>query len=243
MAVFNSFSDILPDPVNKITDAGNLDPSGNAGPGFASMRFRSSKDTQVSRTISGRGVGRDSGSHRWEIDINYHPMLRSQFDPIDAFLGARNGRLSPFYVILPQHTKPKDPTFATFVTTNVISVNGAHNAGSSTLLIDAIPNIPGSAKPGDIINISDPTNVNHKKVYKITRVENTANFQAGTPQPTSRQLRLHLNPPLERNVADNAIVVFINPKFRVIMKSDVQEYDLNTDNLYSFSLALEEIQP
>lgn len=244
MAIFNSFSDVLPDPVNKITDAGNLDTvAGNAGPGFASMRLRSSKDTQVSRTISGRGVARESGSHRWEIDINYHPMLRAQFDSIDAFLGSRNGRLNPFYVILPQHTKPKDATFAEFAKNTTISVNGVHNAGNSILNIDAVPDMSGTPKPSDIINIFDPANSNHQKAYKITRVETSTNYQAGTVAPTLKQFRIHINPPLERNVSDNSVIRFINPKFRVILRTDVQEYDLNTDNLYSFSLQLDEIQP
>ena len=34
--------------------------------------------------------------------------------------------------------------------------------------------------------------------------------------------------------------VYTNPKIRVILKSDVQEYSLGTNNLYTFALNLEE---
>lgn len=243
MAIFNSFSDILPDPIYKITDAGSLDQtSGSAGPGFASMRLRSVKESQVSRTKSGRGIHRGPDSQNWEIDITYHQMLRSQFDPVDAFLLSR-GRLLPFFVVLPQHSKPKDPVFAAYAAANSITVNGAHNAGSSVLNIKSATTISGDPKPKDLITISDPANANHLKAYMITRVETAALYQAGTTAPTTAQRRIHISPPLERNTADNSVVNFISPKIRVIPKGDVQEYDLNTDNLYNFSLSLEEIQP
>jgi hypothetical protein len=48
---------------------------------------------------------------------------------------------------------------------------------------------------------------------------------------------------MSRAVASGAIINFINPQFRVIQKGDTMEYDLDTDNLYQFSLSLEEILP
>lgn len=244
MVTFSSFSDILPDPVFKITDAGSLDTvNGNAGPGFASVKLSSNKDTQVSRTISGRGVHRESGSHHWEISINYNPMLRAQFDPVEAFLESRNSRLNPFYVILPQYSKPKDSTFASFLSTRVMSTTAAYNAGVSNMMIGSNAVIQGNPKPGDVFNIIDPTNTNHQKAYRVTRVETNTLYQASTTQPSTQQKRIHFNPPLERNVSSGSVVLFINPKFRVVTKGDVLEFDLNTDNLYSFSLSLEEIQP
>ena len=51
---------------------------------------------------------------------------------------------------------------------------------------------------------------------------------------------IYFTPNLSRATSDNSIVVFKNPKIRVILKSDVQEYALGTNNLYKFSLNLEE---
>jgi hypothetical protein len=246
MATFNSFATILPDPVYKITDAGNTDASGQPGPGFASVAFQSNGDTQVSRTISGRGVHRDQGTHFWAFTITYHKMTREQFDPVDAFLGARNARKKAFYVVLPQHAKPKQPAFAAYVLSNpnLLVSEFAVEAGISAVMIKTTNNtaISGNPRPGDFFNIEDATNANHLKTYKITRVETDQLYQAGTTAPTASRKRIHFEPPLQRAIAANAKIVF-TPKFRVIMKGDLREYQLDTDNLYNFGLQLEEIQP
>ena len=246
MATFTSFANILPDPANPITDAGDTSSSGTPGPGFSAIGFSSVTDTQVSRTVSGRGVQRDGGSQHWEFTISYNPMFRFQFDPIDTFLLGRNPRRDPFYVILPQHAKPKDPAFATSAANNVYAVrnSASQEAGTNVLTIYTNGNVSGTPKPGDVFNLNDSGDYNHQKAYKITAVETTNYYQAGTPQPGSNEFRIHISPPLQRTLqAEPTLVTFINPKFRVIAKADVQEYQLNTDNLYSFSLSLEEIQP
>jgi len=241
MATFTAFSNILPDPANPITDAGDISPTGTPGPGFSALNFQSVTDTQVSRTISGRGIQRDGGSQHYEFTISYNPMFRSQFDPVDTFLAGRNPRRDPFYVILPQYSRPKDLTFNGI---NNTYVRTAHEAGSSTLKVwHNTANFVGKLRPGDMFNIVDPADFNHQKVYKVTTVETYDYYQAGTTQPPRNELRLGISPPLQRYANDNARVIVVNPKFRVISKSDVQEHSINTDNLWSFSLAVEEIQP
>lgn len=243
MATFTTFSNILPDPVSKITDQGDIDATGVAGPGFAAINFTSNGDTQVSRTNSGRGVHRDQGVQFWSFSIKYNPMMRDQFDPVDAFLASRNARRDPFFVVLPQYSKPKSAAFATFAAANIIRNKGAYNSGATNMMVDTGVSFTSYAKPGDMFTISDPTNANHLKVYKVTRVETPARYQAATTVPLAAEMRIHFDPPLQRNTADNSVINFINPKFRVITKSDLREHALDTDNLYQFSLDLEEIQP
>ena len=243
MATFNSFSNTLPDPLNKITDQGDLDASGTAGPGFSAMQFTSNGETQVSRTNSGRGIQRDQEVQYWSFSIRYNPMFRAQFDPVDTFLASRNARRDPFFVVIPQYSKPKDPLFAVFAAANIVRFAQQHPAGSPNMLIDAPITMTSYPRPGDMFTITDSANANHLKVYKITRVETPARYQAGTTPPVSTACRIHISPPLQRATADNSIVNFINPKFRVISKSDLREHDLDTDNLYSFSLDCEEVQP
>lgn len=244
MATFTSFNDRLPDPTFFVNSAGAVDASGTKGPGFASENVRAIRPVQVSRTISGRGVHRETGSHVWEIDIQYHPMLREQFDVVSAFLEARNGRMYPFYVVLPQYSKPKNAAFATFTAANVMQAVGTHLAGRDNMLIDAVPNISGAPQFGDYFTITDSNDVNNTKAYKVNRVETNALYQSpGLGQPTLKQVRIHFSPPLVRDVADNSTINWINPRFRVIQKGDVIEYKLDTDNLYQFNLQLEEIQP
>ena len=244
MATFNSFSDILPDPTHPIDDAGASNAAGSQGPGFSSLNFQSVTSTQVSRTVSGRGIQRDGGTQYWEFTIQYNPIFRHQFDVVDAFLQGRNPRRDPFYVILPQYSRPKDPAFAALASSVPISTATAYDPGTAAIMVQTGTGVFSSfPKPGDAFTISDAADFNHQKVYRVARVETTSYYQAGTTQPLANQIRLHITPPLQRTTSVGANLNFIEPKFRVIAKSDVQEYSLNTENLYSFSLAVEEIQP
>lgn len=255
MATFTTFSDLLPDPNYKIGNAGDLTGkpandstvtvsgnTGTGGPGFAKIKFRSNNQVQVSRTISGRGVTASPGYHVWEFDINYNPMTRAEFEPVANFLEGRQGRLKPFFVVLPQHAAPQNSTFATYAASNSVTAS-ATSAGSPTLMINGLSAISGSPSPGDFFTITDSSDVNHKKAYKVIRVEDNGTYQTGTTQPTTAQRRVWVQPPLSRAVSSGAVINFLNPKFRVIQKGDTVEYDLDTDNLYQFSLSLEEILP
>ena len=249
MVTFTSFSDLLPDPNNKINNAGAIDSSGSAGPGFAKIKFASDNTTQVSRTVSGRGVTASPSYHFWAFDISYNPLTRAEFDPVGAFLESRRGRLNPFYVILPQHAAPKDTTFYLWVAP---AISGGLNnsitasvtlAGSPSVMMNGFSAISGSPSPGDFFTITDSADVNHKKAYKVLRVEDNGTYQIGTTQPTTAQRRIWTQPPISRATSSGATINFINPKFRVIQKGDTMEYDLDTDNLYQFSLSVEEMLP
>lgn len=242
MAAFTVYNDRLPDPTFGVNSSGAVDPAGSKGPGFSNTTVISNRPVQASRTNSGRGVHRESGSHYWEFGINYHPMRRNEFDTVSSFLDFRNGKLNPFYVVLPQNNKPKDSAFAIFAAANILRFAGAAVAGASHFLMDAAINISGTPLPGDFFTVSDPNDITHEKVYKVTRIETNATYLTANGQPTLAQIRVHTMPPLTKFVADNSIVNWIDPKFRVYQKSDVQEYQLNTDNLYSYQLQVEEIQ-
>jgi hypothetical protein len=252
MPVFTSFNNRLPDPTFDVSSGGAqvTAGTGSKGAGFASVAVRSKKDTQVSRTISGRGVQREQGAHNWEIDINYHPMTRADFDVVASFLDARNARLYPFYVVLPQYSRPKNSLFRTSVATMAVKTYEAKPAGSSYIYIDindSLTTFPVAGYPsiGDFFNIVDATDINHQKAYKITRVETTTDYNSSLPGviPNSYRTRIHFTPPFVRDVAIDSTVRFLDPTFRVITRGDVIEYSLGTDNMYQFQLQLEEIQP
>lgn len=243
MATFTSFNSRLPDPTFGVTDAGSVASDGVRGPGFAEVSVTSTSPSTVSRTNSGRGVHRGTGAHFWSISISYHPMLRYQFDTVASFLELRGGKLKPFFVVLPQYSRPRDPGFATFAINNEIKTATANAAGSPSILVQASSPIVGSSKPGDFFTISDPNDINHLKTYKVAAVETATTYQSGTSAPATNQLRIHTTPPLTRFTAVGSTINFIDPKFRVYQTSDVLETRLSTDNLYSFGLNLEEILP
>lgn len=244
MATFTDFSDLLPDPDNKINDAGATDASGNTGPGFAKINFRSvNSDVQKSRTRSGRGVNASPASHWWEFDISYNPLTRAEFEPVNSFLEFRKGTY-PFYVILPQYNSPRDSTFATYLASNTVSLDGNFSAGSQSIDIQgSTGTISGDPKPGDFFTITDGADANHTKAYKVVRVETSTTYRTADGAVAVGTRRIHIQPSLARDTADNSTLNFVNPRFRVQQKGEIVEYELDTQGLYQFSLALEEIQP
>lgn len=236
-----AYMDILPDPDRKIMNSGKQnDVSGTAGPGFASVKFSSNQPTMVSRTNGGRVVTRSQATQYWEIDINYNPLTRDEFEPVNSFLMSRQGQLSPFYVVLPQYAVSRNSIFATYAASNTISTVGVTNSGATKLTAQGF-NSSNSPRPGDIFTVSDSNNSNHIKAYMITRVETNADYE-GT-QPTNTQRIIHFNPPMIYQSVNNTTLNFTAPKVRVISKKNTQEYSLGTNNLYQFSLSLEEALP
>lgn len=203
---------ILPDPNNVISTAG-VDISGTAGPGFASVKLSSDQPIMRDRTRSGRLVSRAVSYHQWNIDISYNPMTKAQFNPIYGFLLEKQGSLKPFFVELPQYRGQ--------AVSSKIASSGV--AGSNTLTLDNITDI----EVGMMFIINDSADSTHTKAYIITRASSTPD-------------QITFTPGLQKAVNNGATVNFTNPKIRVIQSGDVQEYSLNTNNLYSFSLKLEE---
>lgn len=241
MAAFTSFLDILPDPNNSIGDAGQA--SGTAGPGFASVKFSSNAPTQVSRTNSGRVITRRIAGQRWDISITYNPMTRADFEPVYNFLLHR-GRLNPFYVQLPNQYKGRVAAFATYTASTTPTAAAALNQGAQFMLqANHSTTQTTTPKPGDMFTITDSADSLHTKAYRVTRVMNNADYHSGLhSQPTTEQRIVYFSPPLQRSVSSGSEIDYYQPLFRVILKGDVLEYNLGTNNLYQFQLNLEEAQ-
>ena len=244
MAQFSEFQNILPSPSFKIGDAGQDEADGGTkeGPGYASVKLSSAQKTLRSRTNSGRYTARSAAYHMWKVDISYNPMTRAEFMPVYTFLLEKQGGLKPFYISLPQYEAPQDTTFTNF---NSLSFASGKIAGTTNFLVGGLGT--GRPTPGDLFNIVDSSDSNHKKAYMVTRVETNTDWLTAS-QPTATQVRIHCTPPLAKAVASTSTLTFKKdlptndgPLIKVVAK-DMQEYSLGTNNLYKFSLSLEEVQ-
>ena len=241
MATFTSFQNVLPDPNNTIGSAGQV--TGTAGPGFASVTLSSNQPTIKDITNSGRLLARAIAYHKWEISIKYNPMVRADFERIYTFLLHRQGAINPFFVSLPQDRVPQSAAFATYAASNNLEATGTIPAGSTSAIIAKTGysnTTNGTPTPGDLFTI-DGANSNHTKTYMVTRVETSADYDSGETQPSSTQVRIHFTPGMAKAVSSADDFIFHNPLIKVIAK-DTQKYSLNTNNLYSYSLNLEEVQ-
>ena len=312
MPTSTAFSNILPDPSNPINDAGQASSSDSA-PGFSSVKLASESKTQFNRTNSGRLITAGSLGHKWTVDVTYNPLTRDQFEPVFNFLLQKKGRLTPFFMSLPQNKLPRDTLFATFVTsndnfvmyttpvlitelelnreyhvqytpadTNFVTVGASSDAagiiftatgqgtgtglaaptyepaGQDNITISNVTNsynrtTHGAPKPGDFFTVADSSDTLHTKLYRITKVETPDHYETQVPNQQVHSLpeqtpnetdvmRIHFTPSLQRNLYSGASIKFYDPKIRVIVSEDLQEYSLNNDNLYTFTLKLEEAQ-
>jgi len=244
MATYTSFLDILPDPSNPIGIGGQAlatSSGGTNGPGFASVQFSSEAPIQVSRTNSGRVITRSIAGHKWSIQIKYNPMTRDQFEPVYNFLLEKNGRLNPFFVKLPQQSTSRN---AAFVSANPTITTATTGAAGSGFILQAGHNTTEATQPqpGDMFTITDTNDSLHTKAYRVTRVMGNGTYNSALhSQPTTAQRIVYFTPHLQRAVAQGATCDY-TPLVRVMLKTDVQSYSLGTNNLFSFSLNLEEAQ-
>jgi hypothetical protein len=223
MVGFTSFSDILPDPVNTMGQAGQSDPAAVAG-GFASIRLRSVDSLNSITTNSGRRTTTPASYHKWTIDINYSPMTREAFQPIYTFLTFRKTIMKPFYIDLPNYNTQVNTDTTMFYDTP----KGEPYAIVATTV--------GGTQPPQIFNIGLET-----KIYMVTRAETNSNFMDAYPQPGVGHERYHITPSLANDVASGTALNFSDPMFYVQQLGNIAEYSLGANNLYSFSLKLEEV--
>lgn len=247
MATFTNYNDTLPNPNVSIAYDGSSTSTNQgyaAGPGYASVRVASKFKTMNNRTNSGVFIARSKAFHQFTVNITYNPLTEEEFTPVYSFLQEKQGMLKPFFVTLPQYDNPQDSTLANHSPILDFEVDNSlgYNAGVSQINIDAAgydSSTDGQLRPGDFFTFTDTTNTNHTKAYKITRVETNADYTDS--QPSANELRISFVPPLRKDVADNATINYRNPKMKVVAK-DSQQYSLGNNNLYSFSLSLEEVQ-
>jgi hypothetical protein len=107
----------------------------------------------------------------------------------------------------------------------------------------------GSPTPGDLFTVSDASASNHTKAYMVTRVETVTDYLnvSGGIVPTENQVRIHFTPGLSKNINDadageNQKLEFYNPLIRVVLPRAVHQYSLDTNNLYKYSLKVEEVE-
>lgn len=93
-------------------------------------------------------------------------------------------------------------------------------AGSTTIVCNTTGIVVGA-----LFTITD-TDSAHTKAYMVNRVGDSS---------------ITITPGLAKAISSTADLIFTDPTIKVIQSGDTQQYSLNTENLYSFSLKLEEV--
>lgn len=212
MAIQNT----LPDPTNKINAAGEIDSSGNAGPGFSAVTVTSKQPISINRSNSGLAFRNVSKYQMFTVNISYNKLTKEEFNVVYSFLLEKQASLEAFFVQLPQYGN-------TQAGTKNIAANAS--AGVNQLTLNNVTNIV----PGDLFSVTVPTDDTHVKVYKVTKINSSV---------------ITITPQLQRpiNTASSGIETanFAVPKMRVTYTGSDIQYSIDASGLYSFSVKLEE---
>jgi hypothetical protein len=193
-----------------------------SSPAPSSVSISSNQNTIVSTTSSGRRQARQIDGQRFRLTAKFPVMSRTEFAPILAFIVKQRSQVESFQFV------PPTLDDALGVASGVISVNGAINAGVTSVAIDGMANSTnGVFKAGDFFRFTGQT-----KVYMVMADVNSNGSGQGT---------LTFEPPLRSNVADNAVLIYTNVDFTVGLTGDVQEFNISTENYYQYEIDLIEV--
>jgi len=193
-----------------------------SSPAPSSVSISSNQNTIVSTTSSGRRQARQIDGQRFRLTAKFPIMSRTEFAPILAFIVKQRSQVESFQFV------PPTLDDALGVASGVIRVNGAINAGVTSVAIDGMANSTnGIFKAGDFFRFTGQT-----KVYMVMADVNSNGSGQGT---------LTFEPPLRSNVADNAILIYSNVDFTVGLTGDVQEFNISTENYYQYEIDLIEV--
>ena len=191
---------------------------------FMAINFKSSQKTLFSETDSGKTFRRQIQGQHFSFTIQYQPMTRADFAPIQAFIMKQRSRKEDFTVTFPSYLN------ALGNETGTLLVNGSHAVADTTIAIDGFAGDgAGRLKAGDFIKFA------HDKVYMV--VEDVTS--------SSNSATVTIEPPLREALANNSSVTYDSVPFKVYLTSDVQEFstssnDKNGNLLFSYEFDVRE---
>ena len=171
---------------------------------FTAINVKSNQKTLFSETDSGKTFRRQIQGQHFSFTIQYQPMTRADFAPIQAFIMKQRSRKENFTVTFPSYLN------ALGNETGTLLVNGSHSVADTTIAIDGFAGDGADRlKAGDFIKFA------HDKVYMV--VEDVTS--------SSNSATVTIEPPLREALANNSSVRYDSVPFTVHLTSDVQEFN------------------
>lgn len=190
---------------------------------FRAVNFKQQNETAITKTASGRIIRSTSATTLWKGTLELVSLTVADFKQIQGFMAKAKGNVNDFTIEIPEIS------FRT-ATDNVgtLTVVGNYGQGSSRVEVSTSQgNINATAlKMGDVIKFSG-----HSKVYMVT--EDAVTDSAG--------FAMVFEPALVLDVLSGETVAYNNVPFKVIMSSDLQEYQYNVDGTVNYRMDVEEV--
>jgi|SRR5210317_556338 len=186
---------------------------------FSTMGIRTSQDTIITITDSGKKLSRQIDGQRFGFTAQIITAKRSDvYGELMAFIMKQRSSKENFTIVPPEVTDARGTASGT--------PNGTASVGAVSITIGG--SATGTLKAGDFIKFS-----NHSKVYMV--VEDQNDISTGT---------LTIEPPLITAVSSTDIQ-YDNVPFTVYLTNDIQEFgivgaDKDGNALYQFEIDVEE---
>ena len=190
---------------------------------FDTLGIRSSQDTIISKSISGKKLARQVGNQKFSFTARIIVAKRSDvYGELMAFIIKQRSRKENFTIIPPEIEDARGNVSGT------VLVNGVHAVGDTTIAVDGMT---GTLKAGDYVKFAS-----HTKVYMVV---------ADVTADGSNEATLTIEPPLLSALANDSVVTYDNVPFTVHLTNDMQEFgvagaDNNGNLLFQFELDVEE---
>ena len=193
---------------------------------FSTMGIKSSQNTLLSKSISGKKLARQIDNQRFSFTASIITAKRSDvYGELMAFIMKQRSSKEDFTIIPPEIEDARGNE------TGTVLVNGVHAIGDTTIAMDGFAGDgAGRLKAGDFIKFAS-----HTKIYMIV-ADVTSSSNAAT---------VTIEPPLITALADDSVVTYDNVPFTVHLLNDAQEFgavgaDKDGNLLYKFELDVEE---
>jgi len=193
---------------------------------FSTMGIRSSQNTLLSKSISGKKLARQIDNQRFSFTASIITAKRSDvYGELMAFIMKQRSSKEDFTIIPPEIEDARGNE------TGTVLVNGVHAIGDTTIAMDGFAGDgAGRLKAGDFIKFAS-----HTKIYMVV-ADVTSSSNAAT---------VTIEPPLITALADDSVVTYDNVPFTVHLLNDAQEFgavgaDKDGNLLYKFELDVEE---
>jgi len=191
---------------------------------FRAVNFKQENEVAVTKTASGRIIRSTAATTLWRGTLELVSLTVSDFKQIQGFIAKAKGQLNDFTIEIPEISFR-----SATASIGTVSVSGSFGQGSTS--VNLTKSVAGNAtvfNMGDAIKFSG-----HNKVYVVTE----DCVQSSTPSAFA----VAFEPPLVLDVASAETVTYDNVPFKVILTSDLQEYQYNVDGTVNYRIDVQEV--
>jgi|TARA_B100001094_G_scaffold167840_1_gene162357 hypothetical protein len=189
---------------------------------FRAVNFKQQNEVAVTKTASGRIIRSTAATTLFKGTLELVSLSVADFKQIQGFIAKAKTSVNDFTIEIPEIS------FRTAThSLGTVTVQGSFGQGSTSVNLTKATGGTGTAfNMGDVIKFSG-----HSKVYMITE----------KCEADASPFDVSFEPALVLQVSTSETVTYDNVPFKVIMSSDLQEYQYNVDGTVNYRMDVEEV--